>query len=183
MSSAAVSRPVARQHQRECLPLRRTKCSFVSNRRHVILLPSILPTGGDSRPRQSLTVRHNNLHTRDYRIKHGVGTYINFCVYFIHCITLYKQNSGVFNMHIMFDYTYKTHALSVEYYRAVKMARRQAKKLFIQRDYRNGTAVRFSTECPMELRGIVSAFNPWKPNLNRLKPPNASVLAPTMTLA
>ena len=31
-----------------------------------------------------------------------------------------------------------------------------AKKLFIQRDYRNGTAVRFSTECPMELRGIVS---------------------------
>ena len=35
-------------------------------------------------------------------------------------------------------------------------SRYHTKKLFIQRDYSEGTAVRFSKEFPVELRGIVS---------------------------
>ena len=39
----------------------------------------------------------------------------------------------------------------------IKMARRgQPRKFFIQRDYTNGTAVRFVTDFPTELRGRVS---------------------------
>ena len=46
----------------------------------------------------------------------------------------------------------------LDVYRLMKMARRgqPPRKFFLQRDYTNGTAVRFSDEFPTELRGRVS---------------------------